>query len=287
MVFVNKDCTKRIAGTSVAAALTAVCWGLSVAATPAEAAPHAHRSARAHKNAVRHVPTPPDSYLQYKVYSVDQLIQQVSSNPTVRKRFARHFQIPESRVVSYMRANLVESYIPKDGRYTVYCARPSGRFYPVHQTFHRGTKVFALRNGEPVMKWVCGNPLSRFLPSVQVHLSQLPPKVVTKVSPSVQELTPVEPENILLPSEVSTPVYQPLVPIQLASAATPLVGHGGANLLPFLLPVALIGVHGGGGGSTNVVIPAVPEPGALIYLAAGVPVILVGLRRRRSVKRDN
>ena len=28
--------------------------------------------------------TPPDSYLQYKVYSVDQLIDQVSSNPAVR-----------------------------------------------------------------------------------------------------------------------------------------------------------------------------------------------------------
>ena len=254
--------------------------GSAASLAPAQAA--THQGTRHHSRTVR---TPRDSYLQYKVYSVEQLIQQVSDNPAVRSRFARHFQIPEARVVSYMRANLVESYVPKTGRYTVYCVRPSGTFYPVKQTFRQGTKVFALRNGEPVMKWVCGNPLSKLLPEVQVRTIPSKPRVALK--PSIEELTPAEQANILVPSEVATPVYQPLVPVALASASAPLlVRAGGRSLLPFLLPVALIGVTtGGGGGHTpNIPItPAVPEGATLVYLAAGIPVVLAMARRRRAL----
>ncbi len=230
--------------------------------------------------------TPRDSYLQYKVYSVEQLIQQVSDNPAVRQRFARHFQIPESRVVSYMRANLVESYVPRTGRYTVYCVHRSGKFYPVKQTFRRGTKVFALRNGEPVMKWVCGNPLSKFLPDVQVkNLTKQP---VQKVSPSIEELLPAEQVNILVPSDIPAPIYQPAIPASLVSASAPVLANGGgSSLLPFLLPAALIGIRGGHGSSNTppIVIPvgpSVPETSTLALLAAGLPLVLAAAVKRKK-----
>ena len=228
--------------------------------------------------------TPPDSYLQYKVYSVDQLIEQVSSNPVVRARFARHFHIPQDRVVSYMRANLVESYIPATGRYTVYCVHRSGQFYPVRQTFHQGTKVFALRNGEPVMKWVCGNPLSKFLPQVQVHMIAKRPPPTVKTLPSIEELTPADTQDILVPAEVNAPVFQPLVAVPASAFPAPFVGHAGTSLLPLLLPVALVGIGTSGGhGSTNVNIPvAVPEWGTAAYFAAGLPVVFLTWRRRKS-----
>jgi hypothetical protein len=258
------------------------CVGLSTFSSPVLAA---HNTLRA-PHVVRHAShasrraTPPDSYLQYKVYSVDQLIEQVSGNPVVRQRFARHFQIPESRVVSYMRANLVESYIPATGRYTVYCVRRTGKFYPVKQTFRQGTKVFALRNGEPVMKWVCGNPLSHFLPSVQVRTiaSKLPP--VIKVSPSIQTFSPADTMDVLVPSEVTSPVYQPMVPIPTAAVSSAALGRGGASLLPFLLPAALIGIHSGS--NSHFVPPAVPEANELLYLAAGIPIIGLLVRRRKG-----
>lgn len=262
--------------------------GTSLAAlvTPALAMHHrvpAGRSSGAHR-----ISTPRDSYLQYKVYSVEQLIQQVSDNPAVRQRFARHFQIPESRVVSYMRANLVESYVPRTGRYTVYCMHRSGKFYPVKQTFRRGTKVFALRNGEPVMKWVCGNPLSKFLPDVQVkNLTQQP---VTKVSPSIEELLPAEQVNILVPSEIPAPIYQPAIPASLISASAPVLsGGGGGSLLPFLLPAALIGIRGGhSNSSTPPVIPigpSVPEPSTVALLAVGLPLALTASIKRKKATR--
>ncbi len=253
------------------------CCGLALAATPAQAASRSHRSAE------RRRVTPPDSYLQYRVYTVDQLIQQVSENPKVRRRFAQHFNIPEDRVISYMKANLVESYVPKTERYTVYCARPSGKFYPIRQTFKQGTKVFALKNGEPVMKWLCGNPLTKFLPDVNIQKYShketplIPPPVVVQVADLTESL------NVLTPAEVLAPVYQPVVPISLVSAATPLYSRVGTSLLPFLLPVALLGVNrGGGGGNTPppTPIPAVPEAGAVVYLAAALPLVLVAARRR-------
>lgn len=234
--------------------------------------------------------TPPDSYLQYKVYSVDQLIAQVSQNPVVRQRFARHFQIPESRVVSYMRANLVESYIPKTGHYTVYCVRRSGKFYPVKQTFRQGTKVFALRNGEPVMKWVCGNPLSRFLPAVQIKTASRPPKVL--VAPSIQELTPADTVSVLVPSDVAAPVYQPLVPVSVAAASAPIFSVGGGaagrSLLPLLLPVALVGVNAGHSSSSGTPVPvaAVPEASSLAYVAAVLPFLMLASRRLRRTSRS-
>lgn len=258
---------------------------LAACISPALAAHHAAsgRTLGAHR-----ATTPRDSYLQYKVYSVEQLIQQVSDNPAVRQRFARHFQIPESRVVSYMRANLVESYVPRTGRYTVYCVHRSGKFYPVKQTFRRGTKVFALRNGEPVMKWVCGNPLSKFLPDVQVkNLTEMP---VTKVSPSLEELLPAEQTNILVPSDIPAPVYQPAVPLSLVSASSPvLAGGGGGSLLPLLLPVALIGLHGGHSNNQPLPIPlgpTVPEASPLSLLAAGLPLAAAVVAARRKKARE-
>jgi hypothetical protein len=263
--------------TSAVITVGLACVGLSAFGTSAQAA---HHIVHAKHTAIR--ATPPDSYLQYKVYSVDQLITQVSTNPAVRQRFARHFQIPESRVVSYMRANLVESYIPSTGKYTVYCVRPSGKFFPVKQTFRRGTKVFALRNGEPVMKWVCGNPLSHFLPSVQVRTvsNKLPP--VTKVSPTIQELSPADVMDVLVPSEITTAVYQPLVPIPTAAVSSAAFGRGGSSLLPFLLPAALIGIHSNGRSNSPGPVVAVPESNALLYLALGIPMIGFFARRRKG-----
>jgi hypothetical protein len=237
---------------------------------------------------VRRYAPPPESYLKYSVYSVSQLIQELKENPSVRERYARHFQIPEDQVVRYMQDNLVESWVPQTRTYTVYCVSPSGKFFPIKQRFRKGTKVFALRNGEPVLKWICGNPLSRTLPVVLTK--NIVKKPVTKVSPYLQELTPSEDENVLVPNEALAPVYQPLIPLTAGGASLPFLASGGSGGFPalFLLPAALLFSHGGGGGggTTTAVIPpppAVPEPGAPTMVLAALPVaLLIAARRRRK-----
>lgn len=198
-------------------------------------------------------PTPPDSFLPYKVYSVDELVSAAETNPRVRLMYARNFNVPEDRIVQYMRANLVPSYVPDTQVYTVYCARKDGTIYPVRETLRQGTKVFALRNGQPLMKWVCGNPLSRFLPTV----SQAPD---IKVLPSLETMTPADTtRNVLVPTEIDAPAYQPTaaVLVNTGSATEVSGGSGGSPWWLLGIPVIVASIGHTGGGSH---VPLAPEP---------------------------
>jgi hypothetical protein len=196
-------------------------------------------------------PTPLDSFLPYKVYSVGQLIKEVQNSPTIQIHYARTFHVPQDRVVQYMRDNVVESYIQETGKYTVYCVRPDGLVYPTVQHFSKGTKVFALRNGQPIMKWACGNPLMNFLPAVHEVLKPVV-KVITKVSPSVETLVPAEAAQEEVPVEEVAPVYQPQVPVMASPMAVTAPIGAASHLSPFLLlPIALLPTFGGHGGSTT------------------------------------
>jgi hypothetical protein len=231
--------------------------------------------------AAHHYLPPPDSYLRYSVYSVSQLIKEVQQYPSVRQRYAQQFQIPESQVASYMRHNLVESWVPQTGMYTVYCVNHAGKIFTVKQKFHKGTKVFALRNGEPVMKWICGNPLMRYHADLAMA-----PIVRQKLSPSIQALTPADTTAALLvPGEIAAaPTLVSIPATEGASSIFP----GAAKAL-FALP--LLGFlsnsgHGGGGGGTPPLIPHrtpdVPEPASPILLLAALPFAALVIARRRA-----
>jgi hypothetical protein len=243
--------------------------------------------------------TPPDSFLVYKVYSIDQLIAEVQSSPRIQGYYARHFHVPQSRVIEYMQANLVESYIPETRMYTCYCVRANGLIYPIKQRFTQGTKVFALRNGEPVLKWVCGNPLSKFLPAVETHtiVKNIP---VIKLAPSTEVIAPTDNVQILVPTETQTVVtnassdVDALVPEPILGAASPsnfvfAPGGGGGGGLGFLglLPVIFAATHTSGGGSGSGPhggpLP-VPEASTMessaIMLSIGA--LFLGLRRRTA-----
>jgi hypothetical protein len=195
------------------------------------------------------IPTGKDSFLLYKVYSVEQLLLEVEQEPIVRKRFARHFRISEGRVLSYMRNNLVESYIPKSGFYTVYNCRKDGSFYTTKQFFRVGTKVFALRNGQPVMKWVCGNPLAKALPAVR-KLAQQQTVPVIKIGGSIETTTPTDTFDVSVPNEIAEYVIQPNVPLGPHIASLPPVITVGSAWSPgnwlWLIPPALILGQSGG-----------------------------------------
>jgi hypothetical protein len=196
-------------------------------------------------------PTGLDSYLPYKVYSVDQLINEVQGNPAIIAHYSRTFHVPEDKVVQYMRNNVVESYIQETGKYTVYCVRPDGLVYPTVQHFQQGTKVFALRNGQPIMKWACGNPLMNFLPAVHEVVKPVV-KVVTKVSPSVETLVPAEAAQEEVPVEEVAPVYQPKVPVMASPMAFTAPIAATSHISPlFLLPIALLPTFGGHGGNKS------------------------------------
>ena len=225
---------KQLFASATAAVLTAAAC-LCATLTPVQAAPPAlpgtildasHSGIPAGR-----VPAPADSYLKYKVYNLNQLLNQVQSDPAMLRLYARHFGRSQNRIISYMRSDLVESYIPVTTKYPVYCVRPNGQIYSVTQTFKQGTKVFALRNGQPVLKWVCGNPLSRTLPPVETRYVKTPRIPTTIVKPSVEELIS-DTEDLVIPSELETPILQAAVPTTLAAAgiaASPVFSGGSGS----------------------------------------------------------
>ncbi len=215
------------------------------------------------------------AFLRYKVYSVKELVDQVAKDPVVRKRFSRHFGMPEDRIVQYFKDNLVESYFLEAGKYTVYGVTPAGTIFPTRMSVARGTRVLALRNGEPVLKWACGNPLTRFLPVVKTVQKKVPvEKIVEKTVVKEVEKTvekPVEkPVDVQVPVEKPEPVYQPKPGDQTAiPRATPVGSHTNLGWLALAAPA----IHSHGGGT--------PEPATMAMVAGGLPVVFFYYKRRK------
>ncbi len=139
---------------------------------------------------------PPDSFIDQHVASMPQMSRQVTLDPVVRRRLARHFHTSGPAVVRYIQDNLVLKKTTTAQRYQVYCISRTGREYTINARLPIGTPVFVMRTtGKPILKLACGNPM----------VAELPP-VVTKISPYTS------PELASLPKPLPTTVVPGLAP---------------------------------------------------------------------------
>lgn len=252
--------------TCVALTITLVMFPGICAARPA-----ARKSHRATTKASRSRPAPPLSYLKENSYSLEDVIRQVQNDRQLQLRYANHFHITPAQVVPYFREHLVESYVPKTQRFTVWMKRKDGSTFWRYQTFHAGERVLALKNGMPVLKWACGNPLLTKLPVIKKKV--VVKKPVKKVLPNVQERqryveieTPFETPRKLL---AVAPLYN-----GVPSSLTRLVTNTPIPTprIPFpgeaLIPIALLAF--GGGGHTPPPPPVIPEPSSIVLALTGL-----------------
>ena len=126
------------------------------------------------------IAVPLDSFINQHVDSVAQMSRQVTLDPVVRRRLARHFHTSGPAIVSYIQNNLVLRKISRPGRYRVYCVTRTGREYVITQHLAAGTPVFVSRTtGKPILKLACGNPMVASLPPVTKTARSLesPPKL--------------------------------------------------------------------------------------------------------------
>jgi PEP-CTERM motif len=256
-------------------------------------------------------PASPDAFVKTDLRSVDQLVQVVQSNPRVRRNFARHFGIPESQVPTYFRRNLVLTRLKESRDVTVYAVTRTGRIYPVHERLRKGTLVYTLRNGQPVLKGLCANPLVRRLPPMAMAPPRTPaiprpPQVAAPpvVAPPAQPETPLAPpttaflppgppETSVAPLPIpleSAPVVEavPAAPPPLVEAAPPPGGHG-FNPAWLLAGVPFFFINTGGDhhhapprgiGPPIIPPPAVPEPGTWVLLGTSLPLAGMALRKK-------
>jgi hypothetical protein len=246
----------------------------------------------------------PDAFIKTELRSVDELVRAVSANPRVRRNFARHFGIPESQVATYFRRQLVYTRLPAARTTTVYGVTRTGRIYSVRERLRKGTPVFTLRNGAPVLKAVCANPLVTRLPPM-VATVPAPTPVVPRPAPVVAPpviATPLTPPTTAfsapLPVEPPEPVVD-IVPVPLeggelapapGAIPPPIVrGPPSRGGFPYwlLAAVPLAFIDTGGGDDNPPPPPPIPESQTWVLVGIGLPLLLLGARGRRGADADD
>ena len=227
-----------------------------------------------------------NAFLRKPVFSSKALVQQVSTDPTVLKRYERHFMLNKDVLKDYF-TKLELMPLRETRRYLVYNVDSKFRINKKMLILQKGTLVFADKSGKPVLKRTCGNPMVAYLPPKgQIAAKFIPPKYamsgIDAVESPIVYAMASEPEPTLEPTitPVEPPVTVPTPPVEPLAPAIPQLPGTFTPSLPWWPIVVLPFIPGGGGGGPSD--PPVPEPMTIAVLGMGVSSLL--LRRRRGPK---
>ncbi len=220
------------------------------------------------------------AFLDYRADSVGQLVNDLKANPKVADRLAKHFGMSRDIMITYFSENLVLTTVQTPRKMTTWYVSKSGRVYSKERLLSKGARVFSTRDGDMVLDWRCGNPLTRVLPA-QME-SKVPVTKVTPAEPAVK-VAPAPPEELIVipppvsavPPLVFTPVADAAVTsaIQIAPAAPSFLSPGLIAAVPALFGAVHVN-------KTKPSPPVVPEPTSLAALAMGVSGLAFGYRNR-------
>ena len=229
-----------------------------------------------------------DRFSPTPALSTRALVETLKTNKTFRKNLAKHFGIPEERVVDFVQDALVPWILPQDTRVINYGVRKTGRIYGKRITLKKGTRVWATRDGKPILKWDCSNPL---LTKAPVPPERPQPSTVSLSTP--YGILPV-PASLLAPAELEASVgaalpTEPLFftpppvtfveepPLTDSPQSGPrLFSDSDRRRLPFIPLVGLIGPTKPSETANNPSLPQsqpssnVPEPITAVLLSLGI-----------------
>lgn len=257
------------------------------------------------------------AFLKYKVESASGLVSQLSANPAIAARYARHFGISVEEVKHYFANNLKLITIKQAQRSTIYFVGKNGAIVSGTRLLPAESRVFVNQKNQLILEWRCGNPLLKKLPasdpvtktkaSVETPEQAAPPVDVSadpsilpvQEDPMVQVAagTPTEigqlPPPItsaLVPNVATTPAITGMEPVVETVAAAPItsvpaVVASSKSGFPWILPILAGGAGAliGGNDSNDEQSPVVPEPSSVIALFSGLAA--AGLTWRRRVTR--
>lgn len=223
---------------------------------------------------------PKNSYITRPVKSVADLTNHIATTNVVADRYMRHFSMTKAEVLEYV-GSLHLASLTEQQSMLVYGVPVNGQIHATRQTLPKGDRLLVDRYGNPVLRLVCGNPVT-LGPKKPYAMN------VTKGTPiaaATPDLVPVAamPEGTDITNSTSIiamePSITPLAPAEVVTEASapsvilPTAASG--NPFPLLIPLALAGTTGRGGNPTPV-----PEPMSMIALGGGVAAVLAKKRKK-------
>lgn len=244
---------------------------------------------------------PRNSFIVRPVASVQDLANQIRTEPVVAQRYARHFGRSAYELADYFKKNLVLAKLERAETFNVYYAPPDNRLLVERKTLPKGTPVFVEKTTrKPVLKASCGNPLTPVVsvPRQQVQAAEAPLLVARPTPHLAQEVTlPEVPTVELVEMPLEEVVAADVLPTELIAEVMPELEPEPTEVLAEAVPAPaepvppVVNRSGGpwwllipiGGllirDQDDDELPPIPEPGSLLALGAGLG-LLYPLSRR-------
>ncbi len=213
---------------------------------------------------------PRGSFSAKPALSVKELVDQINKNPTLRNRYAGHFGVKPEELGTRIEKTLKLIALQKPVKVRVWYVDKQGKINSKMKLLPKGSMVFATSDGQPVILWRCGNPMTTKLP-------EIPPEV--KVKPSPPEV--IMSQAIAIPPGMveTLPTYA-IAPAVTVTDAVPLPLPPSINNR--VIPWWILGLSFAGNGDK----PApkvIPEFPAASLAAIGLPA-LAFFKRRKAAK---
>ncbi|MCX8052813.1 MAG: PEP-CTERM sorting domain-containing protein [Armatimonadetes bacterium] len=230
-------------------------------------------------------PARPGSFVRYSIRSVEDLVDQVTNNPVVAKRYAEHFGTSPEKLARYFQNNLTVITLKSPVKVRTYFISKNGRIASKHRVLPAGRQVFATLSGEMLIETDCGNPLTKKLPPVETKVKgtteAIPPL------PAAEEVAfapPVEagPELIETFEDATVRTVQSAVEPLAEFGSSPSLLQVAQAVAPVLAGLHLVHNRKSSPSPAEVVIP---EPGSLVSLSLGCSgIAFARLARRRRTR---
>lgn len=234
-----------------------------------------------------------NAFLNKAAPNLRMIIRQVKFDPEVCSRYERHFGLSKWQIVAYFET-LRLARLKESASYIVYnCGEKDDVIRS--RVFHlkKGTKVYIDRFDQPVLKFSCGNPMSRG--PVRLLMSEVISEA--PVAPPVEAMTedqslPIEPEMPrpemvaeeltvpAMPTPPSIPTNPPTIPTPEPPTIVKPSFEGPPTWIAPLFGGALIVLNERGDTRP----PVVPEPSTVVATLAGFAYLARTRRKAKGAK---
>ena len=215
---------------------------------------------------------PPNSYLVRTVNTTQELVNQIKSNPVVSDRYERHFHMTQGDVLEMVKG-LRLTKTDATGFYTVYNVPvKTGELRSKLLKLKKGTKIWVDGAGQPILQWICGNPMVRGgagVAEMTPVVAGLPSEPITMADPMPSGDVPVI-ASTLQPGIPDAPLEETVVVIDEVPTGRRNNALAGLLLLPLFALTR----------TTERPPEVVPEPATMLAMGAGISYVMA--RRRKK-----